>query len=130
MTQAVAEPEWKAKRKRRVLNTSASQFETFKMCRRKWWLDKIRKLFVPSSTSQGFGTVLHACVESWMLANDLGYDSKGQAVDMYPQGWQNAINKYTGTIDYTCTPAEQGVIKNLIAVAIEEGVKVEVSESI
>lgn len=118
----MTEPAWKEKRKRREIRTSASQFETWNLCHRKWWLDKVRKLFIPTSTSQGFGTVLHAVVERWMMANDLGRDADGKPVEMYPQGWHNAFNKFTGDLDYACTAAEQDIIKKLVTVAIEEGV--------
>lgn len=114
--------DWKEKRKRRVINTSASQFETYNLCRRKWWLDKVRKLYIPSSTAQGFGTVLHAVVERWMLADDLGRDADGKPVELYPQGWHNALDKYSGLVDYSCTAAEQDIIKKLVTIAIEEGV--------
>lgn len=122
MSEAVAIVDWKKKRKKRLIQTSASQFETYNLCRRKWWLDKVRKLYIPSSGAQGFGTVLHACVERWMLADDLGRDDKGKPVEIYPQGWHHAFDKFTGTTDYTCTIAEQDIIKKLITVAIEEGV--------
>jgi len=118
----VTEPAWKEKRKRREIRTSASQFETWNLCHRKWWLDKVRKLFIPTSTSQGFGTVLHAVVEKWMMANDLGRDVDGNPVEIYPQGWHHAFNKFTGETDYSCTAAEQDIIKKLVTVAIEEGV--------
>ena len=115
-------PEWEVKRKRREIRTSASQFETFELCRRKWWLNKVRKLDQPKTKSLGFGTVLHAVVERWMNASDTGYDSKGNPVDLYPQGWHHAMDDTTQLPEYTCTPAEQDIIKKLIETAIEQGV--------
>lgn len=87
--------DWTELRKRRMLSTSASQFETFDLCQRKWWLSKVRKLEEPTTGSQVFGTVLHAVIERFLLADDLGRGADGlTAVCLYPEGWEVAKNRY------------------------------------
>lgn len=117
--------DWKEKRKKRLIQTSASQMETFNLCKRKWWLERVRGLRTPSSSSQVFGTVLHAVCERYLSADDLGRDPKtGEPVDLYPDGWHIAHNKYGGPPDGEATPEEQTIIRRLIAAAIEGGVLV------
>lgn len=79
--------DWKEKTKRRHLILSASQFETWELCKRKWWLEKIRRLNVIQKSSFTFGTVLHAVIERWMQADERGYGKDGKPVDLYPEGW-------------------------------------------
>lgn len=127
MTQAPAQPappkDWQEKRKRRLLVTSASQQETFELCARKWWLDNVRGLKVPMKDSNIFGTVLHAVVQRYLEADDLGMDIKtGRPVDLYPPGWHIAWDKYKGCQDGEITPAEQDAVKRLVEAAITEGI--------
>ena len=114
---------WKERRERKELRTSATQHETFDLCKRKWWLNKIRRLSDGGSThAQALGTVLHSVCERYLLADDLGRDREtGEPVDLYPEGWEEAINRY-GKSDGRVTPAEAALIKRLVAKAIEEGV--------
>lgn len=117
------EKTWQEKRERKEIRTSASQHETFERCRRAWWFPKVRRLPAPETThSQAFGTILHAVCERYLEADDLGRDRKtGEPVDLYPEGWHVAINRY-GEVDGEISIAEQDQIKSMIAMAIEEGV--------
>jgi hypothetical protein len=108
--------DWKEKRARRHIVTSASQFETFTMCPRKWWFDKVRRLKTPTKGSFTFGTVLHACIERWMLADDNGRDESGEPVDIYPEGWQFDDDGERITKD------EESIVRRLIDKALENGV--------
>lgn len=95
------------------------------MCRRKWWLNKVRKLETGSSKSQIFGTVVHSVIERFLLADDLGRDVKtGKPVDLYPEGWHIAKSRFgkEGDADGEITPIEQDACKRLIKAAIENGV--------
>lgn len=96
--------------------------ETFQLCKRKWWLEKVRKLDPGGSThAQAFGTVLHAVCERYLEADDLGRDANGNPVELYPEGWHIARNRYGG-VDGEITPAEQDLIKRLISKSVEEGI--------
>ncbi len=89
------EKDWRKARERRMLTISASQVESFDMCKRKWWLNKVRKLPEATSTSQIFGTVLHGVIERYLMADDLGRDRKtGNPIELYPEGWQIAVNRF------------------------------------
>lgn len=129
MTQSPQTPElpkWKVARKKRHLITSASQHETATLCFRKWWLGRVRKLESPSTTSQVFGTVLHAVAERYLRADDLGRDPEtGKPVDLYPEGWEQAWERDRKTKELylagEATPAEQTLIKSLIEAGIENG---------
>lgn len=138
---------WREKRKRRELSVSASQHETFLLCRRKWWLSRVRGLKEPTTASQVFGTVLHAVCERFLKADDLGRDltpgeNFGKPVNLYPEGWEIADSRFGQecpdcdgkggdcktcygkgkTCDGKVTPEEADLIKRLVSAAIEEGV--------
>jgi hypothetical protein len=115
--------DWREKRKRRHFITSASQYETFETCERKWWLKQVRKLEEPKKGSQVFGTVLHAVAERYVNADELGRDrGTGLPVDLYPPGWHIAKAKWGEGEDGECSPIEQDLIKQLIQAAIENGI--------
>lgn len=120
-TETKEKKDWKQKRLRKEIRTSATQHETFDLCNRKWWLDKVRGLDQGTSQSQAFGTVLHAVCERYLLADDLGRDPDGNPVDLYPKGWHIAQNRYGG-VDGELTLREQDTVRRLIAKAIDEGV--------
>ena len=131
---------WIARRKRRRLQVSASQLETFSNCKRQWWAVNVRGLPTKPTTSQVFGTVLHSVVERFLTAGSNGRDASGRTVDLYPKNWHIAVKRYgkdcekcagkgcancyqTGKdCDGAVTPAEQSAIKKLIEMAIEDGV--------
>lgn len=116
--------DWKKARTVRLLVTSPSQHETFALCKRKWWLKHVRKLKEPSSTSQVFGTVLHAVIDRWLHGDALGRDPKtGLMVDLYPPNWTKATNRFDeDKSDGEISPKEQDQIKRLVTAAIEQGV--------
>lgn len=111
---------------RKLLKTSASQYETFELCARKWWIGKFGNegegLEEPTTFSQAFGTVLHGVCERYALADDLGRDKSGQPVNLYPPNWHIAYNKYTGEIEGVLAPMEQDLVQQLVNAAIEGGV--------
>lgn len=82
-------------RDRIVHTTSASAMKTFKMCRRKWWLEKIRKLDTPIKQYGVLGTALHSVCERFLTADDKGYDREtGKPVELYPEGWEIVLATY------------------------------------
>lgn len=115
--------DWKTKRERKHLMVSASQIETFQLCKRKWWLERVRRL--PTGTQAGhfvFGTILHAVCERYLRADDQGRDrTTGRAVDLYPEGWHTHTED---GVTHTINAEEQRIIRALIEKAIEEGVLV------
>lgn len=113
---------WRDKRSRRELLVSASQYDTFKSCKRKWWLDRVRKLDQPTTGSQVFGTVLHQVIERYLMADDLGRDLAGNPVELYPPNWHIAKGRFEGESDGEIGLGEQDLVKRLVAKAIEEGV--------
>lgn len=116
--------DWREKRNRRQLMVSPTQIETYELCRRKWWFGKVRRLPVPSSTSQVFGTVLHSVCERYLKADDQGRDRvTGLPVDLYPPGWHIAVGRDgEESGDGEITLEEQGQVKTLIDSAIQSGV--------
>lgn len=114
---------WREKRKRKEIRTSATQHETFELCARKWWLDKVRGLGeFETRQSLIFGSVLHAVCERYLTADDLGRDENGNEVDLYPKGWHRSVNKFTGELEGEIGLDEQDLVKALISKAIEQGV--------
>ena len=72
------------------MKISASQIKTYKLCRKKWWLEKVKKM--PSGrTSYGavFGSVVHGCLERMQ---------KGE--NIYPEGWSESLNEGDEDIVY------------------------------
>jgi len=113
---------WKEARTVRLIQTSASDLETFNLCHRKWWAKKVRKLPMPEAAGGPFGTVAHNVFQRYLEADALGRDPNGQPVDLFPEGWTNAINRFTGLSEGTVTPAEASIIQQLVKEAIESGV--------
>lgn len=118
-------PEWQRKRKSDQLWISPSQLSVFTdTCERKWWLKSVRKLAEPYRKATGFGTVLASCLERWYNADDNGYDRKtGEPVDIYPNGWEIAENKFGDDAPPPPLSAlEQKMAMDLIAAAEDAGV--------
>jgi hypothetical protein len=91
---------------------SATQLQTFELCPRKWWFDKVLRLPRLERKQFDFGTVLHSVCERFLLADELGIDPiTNEPVDLYPEDWHNNL-----------PPADQDLIKRLISAAITEGV--------
>ena len=115
--------DWKEKRSRRLMVLSASQFETFELCARKWWLKFVRGLPEPDSKSTIFGSILHAVIERYLSGDKQGRDSNGFPIDLYPPGWTRAINRYDkNKVDGEVSPGEADTIRRLMTTAIEQGV--------
>lgn len=86
-------------------------------CVRRWWFRWAHKMPEPIKGSKTMGEVGHAVLERWLSADDLGRDKKtGQPVELYPPGWEFSQE------DVAITPAEQDLIRRLVAKSIEEGV--------
>jgi hypothetical protein len=69
---------------------SASQYQTYAACKRKWALERLWRLPVVQDTSpaQLFGIILHAAVARWLNADDTGRDAAGNPVDPFCPGWR------------------------------------------
>ena len=115
-------PEWRVKSKSSRMVASATQIETHAACRRKWWLDNVRKLPVLQKTPQTFGDALHGVCERYLKADDLGRDASGNSVELFPKDWHIVRSRYDGKPSGTITPIEQDLIRKLIAKAIDEGI--------
>jgi len=113
---------WEFKRARRALTVSPTQIESKRRCRRQWWFSHVRRLPQPPGKPQVFGTVLHAVAERYLKADDLGRDENGDPVDLYPDDWQKALNRFDGKPEGEISEAEQAQVKKLITAAIESGV--------
>lgn len=94
--------------KSNALIFSASQFESWGLCNRKWLGEKGFKLPVREKGSQTFGKALHGVCERYLKADDLGRDADGQEVDLYPEGWAEGLDN-----------VDADLIQKLIARAIE-----------
>lgn len=95
---------------------SASQFKTFQRCQRLWWFEKsVRMPSSKGSYGHAFGKVIHAVVERWLEADAAGRNLAGERKELYPDGWQTV----EGT---TILPADEPVVKELVNMAITEGV--------
>ena len=114
--------DWKEKRNSKKLSVSASKIETFRLCNRKWWLQNVRRLEVPQTTSQTFGNVVHDVAERFLKADDLGRDEFGQPVNLYPDGWETPRSRFDGAERGRVTPHEGAQIKRLVNAAIEGGI--------
>jgi hypothetical protein len=90
---------------------SPSQLTTYSSCNRKWWFEKVLRLRSPSTTAQQLGTTLHAVLERYLEADELGRTPAGDAVEIYPEGWDEAI-----------TPDESQLVQVLVSGAIEAGI--------
>ena len=103
------------------LYTSATQYDTFELCPRKWFFLKVLRLPEMKKFATTFGTVLHQVAERYFLADDYGRDPEtGELVDLYPPGWLVALG-FDGKPEGEIKPHEGEVIKDMVARAIEQG---------
>jgi RecB family exonuclease len=101
----------------RDLWLSASAYETWLQCPRKWVFDRVWKLPRKPSKAVVFGTILHAVLARWLKADETGRDAKGNPVDIYPEYWHRCED---GEVD----SLEQSEIKTMVDRAIEQGILV------
>jgi len=128
--------------------TSPSGLETFDLCPKKWFADKVLKIPEPPKDFLAFGTALHAVCERFLLADDLGrvpdFTSAsqivkvtepgviriiesgaligqrcGDPVNLYPEDWHIVKERDGGTV--VLTNEQQNLIRILIDKAFEEG---------
>lgn len=120
---AMAKKDWKEQAARRLMVLSATQLETYELCKRKWWFKSVRKLPDGDSIATVFGTVLHAVIERYLSGDSQGRGKDGNPVELYPPGWTKAMNRYEkDKVDGEISGADQEIIKMLVGKAIEEGV--------
>ena len=106
---------------------SASQYTTFLSCPRKWWLQSVYRMPRTEELKFNFGTVMHSVIERFMLADMSGRDKGEEAVDLFPEGWEVAEDRFgskDGSKHQPLTPVDQSTIKALIHQAIEAGILV------
>lgn len=114
-----------------TLFVSASQLEVFGLtnkkssesCERKWWFKWVQKLpTVESTTSQDFGTVIHSVLERFLRADDLGRDSSGNAVNLYPENWYIPEDRFNKKQGNPIPEEEREIVKKLVEMAVSQGV--------
>lgn len=102
------------------MKISPSQLQTKRDCFRKWSFESLFRLPKMKKGYFAFGNVLHKVLERWLTADDNGRDKNGKTVDLYPKGWAVDTDRHTNT-SQTLTTEEQILIKDLVQLAIEQG---------
>lgn len=132
----------KSERETDTLYISASQIESFELCNRKWWFEKVQKLPKVQKPYFAFGTCLHGCLERWILSTANGRvptingvekesflphisgpfqgQHAGARVELFPAGFETVTEKDGSSL--TLTPNEVRQVKKLVAQAIERGI--------
>ena len=91
---------------------SASQFDTFLTCPRKWWFGKIVKMpQIEGQRQFEFGDRLHEACERWLLADDTGRNADGKPLELWPDGWDEGL----------CA-SDSALVRRLVEQGIVEGV--------
>lgn len=105
---------------------SASQFTTFDSCNRKWWMQRVARLQeVPRQPDPfTFGDVLHAVLERYLEADELGRGPDGKPVDLYPEGWKRVVKRFGADKGQVreVTDTEAALIQRLVSTGIEQGI--------
>lgn len=101
---------------------SPSQLVNALSCYRKWWFRTIMKIKDNKDpAARDYGTILHACAERWLNADDQGRDrNTGQPVDPFPTGWEEVFDfgKPTGR---KLSRMEQALVRVLFKQAVDNG---------
>jgi len=104
-----------------TFKVSPSQLEAWLTCPRlhfgKWTL----KLPTIDRGYGHFGTVLHAVAERWLDGDDRGRRPDGLPVDLYPEGWEWACNRFTGRREHRLQPLERDHVRRVFEDAVESG---------
>ena len=89
---------------------SATQITTFIDCKRLWFFLYVLKLITEKGYPFVFGIVFHAVAERYLKSDDTCSD-----LNLYPEGWRE-------TDDGVVTEADGELIRELVALGIEEGI--------
>ena len=91
--------------------SSPSQMVDYLDCPRRWWFRRVARLPVLKEEDKfTFGNVLHAVIQRWLEADNNGRDGAGNVADLYPEGWDESVNK-----------REAALVKMLVKSAIDSG---------
>lgn len=116
------------KLKGKKLKTSVSQIDSADPrsdggCLRKWHFKSVLRLPQPPRTASTFGDVFHEVCERYLLADDFGNGPDGKPVNLYPEGWEESTNRWTGNKSGNpISEQEKSNTKKLIESAINGGV--------
>lgn len=104
------------------MQISPSQVVNALSCRRKWWFKSCHKVGDGKDpTARDVGTILHACAERWLNADDQGRDREtNQPVDPFPPGWERVIEfgKDTGR---SLSKMDQALVRVLFRKGVDNG---------
>jgi hypothetical protein len=108
-----------------VLQLTPSHLENYwpwdkDACQRRWIFRSVRQLPVIQDHNGAFGDVLHKVIERYLLGSDQDTDASGKPVNLYPEGWTVAVDRF-GKKGDTITPGEAGQIRKLVEAAKSEG---------
>lgn len=106
---------------KKFVTVSPSQIETFLRCPRLWWFTKVCGMKTLDKGYGHFGTVLHGVVERWIEADGGRDPTTGDRVNLFPDGWHIARNKFTNEVDGILGIDDQRQIKRVVREAIEKG---------
>ena len=92
-------------------------------CIRRFAFNKIFKLPTPRRKATIFGDIHHAVIARYLLANDRGLDVHGQPVNLYPDGWMSATEKFgADKTVYSITDGEAALIQQFLNISITDGI--------
>jgi len=91
-------------------------------CYRAWWFKSVAGLPQPPRKASTFGDVVHEVCERFLLADDFGRDEEGNPVELFPEGWEESTNRWTGEKSGNpISEEEKADAKALVQAAIDQG---------
>lgn len=97
-------------------NISASQYKTWKMCRRKWAFGKVWGIKEPSKQHFVIGHAFHAVAERYITAQ------AGTWEDLFPAAHVDAAGTHVPAWDAGLAPDESAWIQDMIRRGVQKGV--------
>jgi hypothetical protein len=105
----------------KIPTSSVSQVNNFRGCERKWFFSSVNYLPQEPRRATAIGDCFHEVAERYLDVDDSGMKD-GRPPELYPEGWNEQKDYFKTKVLFVLDLKEQGVIKQLINKAIDEGV--------
>lgn len=106
---------------KKIPTSSVSQVNSYRGCKRKWFLGSVDYLPQEPRLATAKGDILHAVLERYLDVRPSGLTKEGEIPELYPEGWGEQKDFFGNKTLFVLSSEDQKVIKDLVARGISEG---------